>query len=100
MTDVETPPDGGTIVVSGTGRVAVEPDIADLRLGVSVSRPTVDAARCEAAASWTRSSRPSSRPASRARTCGPRMLSVQPRYDYRDGSAPALTGYELANSSR
>ena len=26
------------------------------------------------------------------------MLSVQPRYDYRDGRAPTLTGYELANS--
>ena len=50
MTDVETPPDGGTIVVSGTGRVAVQPDIADLRLGVSVARPTVDAARSDAAA--------------------------------------------------
>ena len=27
----------------------------------------------------------------------PRLLSVQPRYDYRDGKAPALTGYDLAN---
>jgi uncharacterized protein YggE len=26
------------------------------------------------------------------------MLSVQPRYDYRDGRAPTLTGYDLANS--
>ena len=25
------------------------------------------------------------------------LLSVQPRYDYRDGQAPKLTGYELAN---
>ena len=25
------------------------------------------------------------------------MLSVQPRYDYRDGRAPVLTGYEIAN---
>ena len=25
------------------------------------------------------------------------LLSVQPRYDYRDGRAPTLTGYELAN---
>ena len=24
-------------------------------------------------------------------------MSVQPRYDYRDGRAPTLTGYELAN---
>jgi hypothetical protein len=26
------------------------------------------------------------------------LLSVQPRYDYRDGKAPILTGYELANA--
>ena len=25
------------------------------------------------------------------------LLSVQPRYDYSDGRAPALTGYEIAN---
>ena len=25
------------------------------------------------------------------------MLSVQPRYDYRDGKAPTLVGYDLAN---
>ncbi len=87
----------GTIVVSGTGRVAVEPDIADLRLGVAVSRPTVDAARSEAArvmdailaavsgASVTRND---------VRTA---LLSVQPRYDYRESRAPALTGYELAS---
>ena len=25
------------------------------------------------------------------------VLSVQPRYDYRDGKAPVLVGYDLAN---
>ena len=35
-----SPAETRTIVVSGTGRVAVEPDTADLRLGVSVSRRT------------------------------------------------------------
>ena len=38
----------GTIVVSGTGRVAVDPDIAELRLGVAVT----------ARASQSRSGRP------------------------------------------
>ena len=32
-------PTSGTIVVGGTGRVAVEPDVADLRLGVAIARP-------------------------------------------------------------
>src|SRR6188768_4394610 len=43
----------GTIVVGGTGRVAVEPDVADLQLGVSIARPTVNAARADAAAAMT-----------------------------------------------
>ncbi len=29
--------------------------------------------------------------------CAPRLLSVQPRYDYRENKPPTLTGYELAN---
>ena len=37
MTDRTTT--SGTIVVSGTGRIAVEPDVADLRLGVSWRGP-------------------------------------------------------------
>jgi len=45
----EPAPSSGTIVVSGTGRVAVQPDVADLRLGVAISRPTVEAARAAAA---------------------------------------------------
>lgn len=43
-------PAEGSIVVSGTGRVAVQPDVADIRLGVSVSRLMVDEARQDAAA--------------------------------------------------
>ena len=41
--------DDGTIVVIGTGRVSVVPDIAELRLGVAVTRPTAAAARADAA---------------------------------------------------
>jgi uncharacterized protein len=95
MSDASTP--AGTIVVSGIGRVAVQPDVADLRLGVSIARPSVEAARAEAgrimeaileavdAAGVDRAD---------VRTA---MLSVQPRYDYRDGREPALSGYEIAN---
>lgn len=38
-----------SITVSGLGRVAVAPDVADVRLGVSVTRPTVAEARGAAA---------------------------------------------------
>ena len=37
----DEPTSTGTIVVSGTGRVAVQPDVADLRLGVTVAKPPV-----------------------------------------------------------
>lgn len=87
----------GTIVVSGTGRVAVEPDVADLRLGVTLTKPSVEAARADAAATMDailRGVDGAGVPRADVRTA---MISVQPRYDYRDGRAPVLTGYEIAN---
>jgi uncharacterized protein YggE len=83
--------------VSGTGRVAVVPDIADLRLGLSVARPTVDAARTEAAATMAAILAAVDAAGVPRRDVRTTLLSVQPRYDYRDGKAPLLTGYELAN---
>lgn len=90
-------PDEGSIVVSGTGRVAVAPDVADLRLGVSVARPTVDAARAGAAAIMESILAAVDRAGVERRDVRTSQLSVQPRYDYRDGKPPTLTGYELAN---
>jgi uncharacterized protein YggE len=98
MTDPGTPPsDSGTIVVSGTGRVAVQPDVADLRLGVSISRPTVDTARSDAAATMDAILAAVDAAGLPRRDVRTSLLSVQPRYDYRDGKVPVLTGYELAN---
>ena len=96
MANPSSPP--GTIVVSGTGRVAVEPDVADLRLGVAMARPTVDAARADAATAMSAilaSIKGAGVTATDIRTT---LVSVQPHYDYRDGKAPLLTGYELANT--
>ena len=81
----------------GTGRVSVAPDVAELRLGVTVTRPTAAAARADAATTMgaiLAAVESAGIPRSDVRTS---MLSVQPRYDYRDGRAPTLTGYELAN---
>jgi uncharacterized protein YggE len=89
--------DGGTIVVTGTGRVSVRPDVADLRFGVSLARPSVEAARTEAARTMEAilaAVDAAGVPRTDVRTA---MLSVQPRYDYRDGRAPALTGHDIAN---
>jgi uncharacterized protein len=97
MPDQKTQAATGTIVVSGTGRVALEPDIADLRLGVAVSRPTVEAARSEAARVMEAILAAVDEAGISRRDVRTALLSVQPRYDYRESRAPALTGYELAN---
>ena len=97
MTDRGKSVEAGSIVVSGTGRVAVRPDVAELRLGVSVSRLTVDEARQDAAARMEAilaAVGSAGVPKLDVRTS---LLSVQPRYDYRDGQPPKLSGYELAN---
>ena len=95
MTDPTSTP--GSIVVSGTGRVAVEPDVADLRLGVAISRGTVAEARSAAAAAMTSILAAIEAAGVARRDTRTTLLSVQPRYDYRDGQAPALVGYDLAN---
>ncbi len=97
MPDKRTDTERGTIVVSGTGRVGIEPDIADLRLGVAVSRPTVDAARSEAAKVMDAILAAVDGAGVARKDVRTALLSVQPRYDYRESRAPALTGYELAN---
>jgi uncharacterized protein YggE len=87
----------GTIVVSGTGRVAVVPDVAELRLGVAVSRPSVVAARAAAAETMTAILDAVTSAGVARRDVRTTLLSVQPRYDYRDNKAPTLVGYDLTN---
>jgi hypothetical protein len=91
------PSQTGTIVVSGAGRVAVEPDVAELRLGVAISRETVAEARREAAATMTAILAAIRETGVAERDIRTAMLSVQPRYEYRDGQPPALAGYDLSN---
>jgi uncharacterized protein len=88
----------GTIVVSGTGRVSVIPDVAELRLGVSVARPTVESARTAAATAMESILQAIETAGIPNRDVRTTLLSIQPRYDYRDGRSPTLTGYELANA--
>ena len=100
MTDAshrDAPRRPGTIVTTGTGRVGVEPDIAELRLGVAVSRPTVGDARAVAAETMTAILSAVGAAGVERRDIRTSTLSIQPRYDYRDGKPPTLTGYDLAN---
>ena len=89
--------DPGTITVTGTGRVSIEPDVADLRLGVSVARPTVSAARAEAASLMTAIIKAVASGGVDRRDIRTSLVSVQPRYDYRDGTPPVVIGYEFTN---
>ncbi len=97
MTDETPRNDPRTIVVSGTGRVAVDPDVAELRLGVAISRPSVEGARAAAAEAMTAILAAVVATGVAQRDVRTTLLSVQPRYDHRDGKAPTLTGYDLSN---
>jgi uncharacterized protein len=96
--DPTTPPEH-TITVSGTGTVVVSPDIADLRLGVSVSKPTVKAARAAAADSMTRIIAALKKLGIADKDIKTTNLSLQPVYTYpSNGGTPKLTGYTLTNT--
>ena len=99
MSQTELPTDHtGTIVVTTTGRVAVQPDVADLRLGVSISRETVAEARSEAATTMTAILGAIRAAGVRDLDIRTSMLGLQPRYDYREGKPPRLVGYELSTT--
>jgi hypothetical protein len=87
-----------TISVSGTGSVLVSPDLADLRIGVSITRPTVEEARATAATAMNGVLGALRKLGIADADLRTSMVSLQPVYDYsRDGSAPRITGYNLSN---
>lgn len=97
--DPATTPPEHTISVSATGRVEVSPDVADVRVGVALQRPTATAARDAAAAAMAKvvAALKSGGVADRDIQTG--YLSLQPVYDYsKNGAAPTLTGYQVSNS--
>jgi uncharacterized protein len=88
-----------TISVSGTGRVVITPDIADLRLGVTVQADTVKAARDANARAMTAVIASLKGQHIADADIQTTILSLTPVYDYpKDGSPPHLSGYSLANA--
>jgi uncharacterized protein len=87
-----------TITVTGTGRVSARPDVADLRLGVTFTEATVEAARAAGG-------RALNEVLARLRALGiadrdvqTSIVSVNPQYDYsREGKPPRLAGYTITN---
>ena len=88
-----------TITVPGEGRVRVRPDLAELRVGISLTEKTVQGARTAGAVALQGV-------LSRLRTLGIKdpdiqtsILSMTPTYDYSsDRNPPRLVGYALTNT--
>ena len=88
-----------TIAVSGTGRIVLSPDTADLRLGVSATAKTVKAARSLAATSMTAVIASLKNLGIADKDIQTTTLSLQPVYDYSlNTNPPRLTGYQLSNA--
>ena len=88
-----------TITVSGTGRVTLKPDVADLHLGVQVNRPSVKVARADAAAAMTKVLAALKALGIADKDIQTSNVSLQPTYDYNSGSnPPRITGFQMSNS--
>jgi uncharacterized protein YggE len=93
----EPPP--RTISVSGTGRVGVTPDLADLRLGVTITAKTVEAARSANGKAMTGVIAALKALGIVERDIQTTNLSLSPAYDYStNANPPRLTGYTLTNT--
>ena len=85
-----------TISVSGTGRILVKPDVADLSLGVSITRPKAkdsEAAAADAMASVIAALKAAGVKDEDIQTA---TLSLQPEYDW-STNTQRLTGYRTDN---
>jgi uncharacterized protein YggE len=88
-----------TISVSGTGRVVLSPDTADLRLGVGTTAKTVKEARAKAAASMTAVIASLKKLGIADADIQTSTLSLQPTYDYQSNqNPPRITGYSMSNA--
>ena len=86
------------ISVSGTGRVLLTPDIADLRLGVTTTAKTVEEARAANATLMTAVISALKGLGVADRDVQTTTLSLGPVYDYsKNTNPPRLTGYTLTN---
>lgn len=92
----ETPPEH-SISVTGSGKVTVVPDMATVRLGVSVTRPTAKAARKVAAEAMTKVVAAIRKLGVEERDIATSLISLSPVYDYQR-STSTIRGYQLQNT--
>jgi uncharacterized protein YggE len=95
---VDTTAPEHTISVTGTGRVNIAPDVADLHLGVNVIRPTAAEARTVAAAAMTKVVDAIKKAGIADKDIQTSTLSLQPVYDYSNNNNGKLTGFQLTNA--
>jgi uncharacterized protein len=86
-----------TVTAAGTGRVAVTPDVVELRLGVAVTRPTATAAQADATSAMTAVLAALRSAGTADRDLRTEGLTLGPVMDYRNDGPPHLRGYELRN---
>ena len=85
-----------TISVTGVGKIRVTPDVADVQLGINLTRDNVRAARDDAAAAMNRvlaALREMGIAEADLRTS---YINIGPVYDY-SGNTQRITGYQVSN---
>jgi len=92
------PASGGTITVPGSGSIRIEPDVADLRLGVVSVRPTAAAARSAAAATMQAILDALLQAGIDRRDLRTTLVHLDAVRDYTSGGTPSVTGYQLTNT--
>ena len=87
-----------TITVAGTGRASVRPNLADLRLGVTITAASVGQARSTTSTTLSAVIAGLKALGIADGDLQTSIVSVSPQYDYsREGAPPRLAGYTFSN---
>ncbi len=96
--DPSRSPADRTIVAPGLGRLTVEPDVATVRLGVAITRPTATDAREAAAATMTAVLEAIVAAGVARRDIRTSLVGLGAITDYSSERGPRVTGYQLTNT--
>jgi uncharacterized protein len=97
--DPTSPATEHTVTVSGSGQVSVAPDVADVTVGVSITKPTVAEAQSAAATSMASVVAALKKDGVDTKDIVTVNLSLSPVYDY-NSSVPRLVGQQYTNTVR
>ena len=97
VNDASRPSPDRTIVVPGLGRQTVVPDVATIRLGVAITRPTAADARDAAGTIMTAVLDAVTAAGVERRDLRTSLVGLGPITDYSSERGPRVTGYQLTN---